>query len=99
MTEQQHDEQETKERPVWSSRGLLATVLTHARLRRQPRTFYAASGVDATASGRRSNRRSSCALRATTIVETLIRMAPTAGGRTMPIEARMPAASGIATTL
>ena len=49
--------------------------------------------------GRRSSRRRSWALSATTIVETLIRIAPTAGARTIPTGARTPAASGIATTL
>lgn len=46
------------------------------------------------ASGRRSSRRSSCALSATTIVDSDMRVAPTDMGRTKPIGARMPAASG-----
>jgi hypothetical protein len=43
--------------------------------------------------------RSSCALRATTMVEADMRIAPTAGLRLKPAQARTPAASGIATTL
>ena len=53
----------------------------------------------ATLAGLRSSRRSSCALSATTIVERLIRSAPTAGGMVMPHGASTPAASGIASTL
>jgi CPA2 family monovalent cation:H+ antiporter-2 len=49
--------------------------------------------------GRRSMRRSSIALIATMIVETLIASAPTAGGRITPAHANAPAASGMATTL
>lgn len=48
---------------------------------------------------RRFSRRRSCALSATTIVETLISTAPMAGASTNPSGARIPAASGIATTL
>ena len=44
-------------------------------------------------------RRNSWALRATTIVETLISTAPTAGDSVTPAQARAPAASGMATTL
>jgi hypothetical protein len=44
-------------------------------------------------------RRSSCALAATTIVERLMRTAPTAGARLIPAHARTPAASGIANAL
>lgn len=44
-------------------------------------------------------RRSSCAFRATTTVEALIRTAPRAMGRTNPTGARTPAASGMATML
>jgi hypothetical protein len=44
-------------------------------------------------------RRTSCAFAATTIVEALIKMAPTAGGKTTPAQANAPAASGTATTL
>ena len=43
--------------------------------------------------------RSSCALRATTMVEADMRIAPTAGLRVKPVQARTPAASGIAMTL
>jgi hypothetical protein len=50
-------------------------------------------------SGRRSSRRRSWALIATTIVEMLMRMAPTAGAKTSPTGARTPAASGIAMML
>ena len=46
-----------------------------------------------------ATRRSSWALRATTIVDRLIRTAPTAGGSVMPAQARAPAASGMATML
>ena len=49
--------------------------------------------------GRRSTPRSSWALAATTMVEALMRMAPTAGDRVMPAQARTPAASGMATML
>jgi len=38
-------------------------------------------------------------LRATTIVDKLIRMAPTAGGIVIPAQARTPAASGMVTML
>lgn len=51
------------------------------------------------APGRRSRRRSNWALRATTMVETLISSAPAAGARVNPIGASTPAASGIASTL
>ena len=44
-------------------------------------------------------RRSSCALAATMIVLSDIRMAPTAGESTTPANAKTPAASGIASTL
>jgi hypothetical protein len=43
---------------------------------------------------RRSTRRRSWALRATTMVDRLISTAPTAGGRVMPAEASTPAATG-----
>jgi hypothetical protein len=43
--------------------------------------------------------RSSCALAATTIVDTLITSAPTLIGRMMPHGARTPAATGMATAL
>src|SRR5829696_6779297 len=46
-------------------------------------------------SGRRSSRRGCWALIATTIVEMLMRMAPTAGAKTIPTVARTPAASGM----
>ena len=49
--------------------------------------------------GRRSRRRRSWALRATTMVDTLMSTAPTAGGSVTPAQCRAPAASGIATTL
>ena len=49
--------------------------------------------------GLRSTRRRSWALRATTIVERLMRIAPTAGERANPAQANTPAASGMATTL
>jgi len=49
--------------------------------------------------GRRSTRRRSWALSATTIVDADMRMAPTAGDRVIPAHARTPAASGMATTL
>src|SRR4051794_7848671 len=48
---------------------------------------------------RRSRRRSSWALSATTTVEADMRMAPTAGDKVMPAKANTPAASGMATTL
>lgn len=51
------------------------------------------------AAGRRSSRRSSCAFSATTIVDTLISTAPTAGASVKPIGASTPAASGIAIRL
>ena len=50
-------------------------------------------------SGWRSRRRRSWALRATMMVERLMRMAPTAGDRTNPIPASTPAASGMAKAL
>src|SRR5207249_3727838 len=43
--------------------------------------------------------RSSCAFAATTMVETLIRMAPTAGARVSPAHAKTPAATGMANVL
>lgn len=49
--------------------------------------------------GRSSTRRRSWALRATTMVETLIKMAATAGGMVIPAQMRAPAAMGMATTL
>lgn len=49
--------------------------------------------------GRRSTRRSSCALSATTTVDRLISTAPAAIGNTIPAQASAPAASGMATTL
>src|SRR4051794_24217844 len=59
----------------------------------------AGRGDGATAWGLKSRRRRSCALSATTMVETLIRMAPTAGGRMIPMGASTPAARGMASTL
>jgi hypothetical protein len=50
-------------------------------------------------SRRRRTRRRSWALTATTIVERLIAMAPTAIGRSIPHGTRTPAATGMATTL
>jgi hypothetical protein len=47
------------------------------------------------ACGRSPVRLRSCALTATTIVETLIRMAPTVGGKMNPANARTPAARGM----
>lgn len=47
----------------------------------------------------KSTLRSNVALTATTIVETLIKTAPTAGESKNPAQARTPAASGIATAL
>jgi hypothetical protein len=49
--------------------------------------------------GRRSTRRSSWALRATTIVDTLINTAAIAGDMAIPAQAKAPAASGMATML
>jgi hypothetical protein len=49
--------------------------------------------------GRRSTRRRSWALRATTMVEALIRTAPRAGARVIPAQASTPAASGTARRL
>ena len=49
--------------------------------------------------GRRSRRRRSWALRATTMVDALIRIAPTAGARVTPAQARAPPATGTATRL
>lgn len=49
--------------------------------------------------GRRSKLRSSWALSATMMVDRLIRTAPTAGARTNPMGARIPAASGTAAML
>jgi hypothetical protein len=49
--------------------------------------------------GRRSTRRRSWALRATTMVEALISTAPTAGARVTPAQARTPAATGTASRL
>ena len=49
--------------------------------------------------GCKSIRRNSCAFAATTRVEALIRMAPTAGGSKTPTPARTPAASGTAIRL
>ena len=51
------------------------------------------------AGGRSSTRRRSWALRATTMVETLIRIAARAGGMVMPAQMSAPAAMGIATML
>src|SRR4029450_701355 len=48
---------------------------------------------------RRSRPRRSWALRATTIVDRLIRTAPTAGARVTPAQARAPAATGTASRL
>ncbi len=50
-------------------------------------------------SARRSSRRSSWALSATTIVDTLMSPAPTAGGRVMPAQWSAPPARGMAMTL
>jgi hypothetical protein len=50
-------------------------------------------------SGERRTRRRSWAFNATTMVDALIMMAPTAGLRVKPVQARTPAASGMAITL
>ena len=50
-------------------------------------------------SGRRSSRRNSWAFSATTIVDTLIKIAPTAGESVTPTPASTPAARGMATML
>jgi predicted lipoprotein with Yx(FWY)xxD motif len=63
------------------------------------RTANALLASSAAQPARRSRFRSSSAFRATTIVEALIAIAPTAGGNVMPAHANAPAASGIATTL
>jgi hypothetical protein len=47
----------------------------------------------------RSRRRRSCAFRATTMVEALIKIAPTAGANSMPSGASTPAATGTVTKL
>ena len=99
MAEHEQDQHETQERPSPPPGLPGSTVLSHQRLQPEARTFYAGRGSGATLSGRRSSRRSNCALSATTMVETLIRTAPTAGGSTKPTEARMPAASGMARML
>jgi len=56
-------------------------------------------GQAASGWGVRSTRRRVWALRATTMVEALMRMAPTAGERVNPAQASTPAARGMATTL
>src|SRR5699024_4910583 len=55
--------------------------------------------VGARRAGSRSMRRNSWAFRATTMVEADIKIAPTAGDSTNPIEASTPAASGTARML
>src|SRR3954463_4259705 len=52
------------------------------------------ASAPATGSGRRSRRRRSCALRATTTVDADINTAPRAGESVMPAKARTPAARG-----
>ena len=64
--------------------------------------FAIATGVDQWGlceSGRRSSRRNSWAFSATTIVDTLIKIAPTAGESVTPTPASTPAARGMATML
>ncbi len=60
-------------------------------------TLWTATG--AAGLGPRRSRRSSCALAATTIVDTLISTAPTAGASVTPAKANTPAATGIAMAL
>ena len=55
--------------------------------------------TDAEALGRRSIRRSSSALKATTIVDADMSSAPAAGGIVIPAQASAPPASGMAATL
>ena len=60
---------------------------------------FRGSSYSLTGAGRRSSLRRSWALRATTMVEALIRMAPTAGDRVIPAKVSTPAARGMANRL
>lgn len=100
MAQEGEHEQESCQRPAAEPPSPASGKLVHhASNRRCCMSHAAAPAGPITASGRKSRRRSSWAFNATTMVETLIRMAPTAGGISRPMGASTPAARGIARAL
>jgi dipeptidyl aminopeptidase/acylaminoacyl peptidase len=85
--------------PEWSPHGSTSWMPRPARSSGRSRVASPTGDQADAGSGRSLSRRSSCALSATTMVDTLIARAPTLMGRTTPMGASSPAATGMASAL